>query len=75
MEVVQKTPPALLGVVAAALLLGASTLFLRRSRLGIAMRAAALDFPVTRLMGINANAVIAAAFAISGLQAGVAGVL
>lgn len=64
-----------ISIVAAALLLAASTLFLHRSRLGIAMRAAALDFPVTRLMGINANAVIAAAFAISGLQAGVAGVL
>ena len=39
------------------------------------MRAAAMDFPVTRLMGINANTVIAFAFAISGLQAGVAGLL
>ena len=45
------------------------------SMLGIAMRAASLDFPTTRLMGINANAVISTAFAISGLLAGVAGVL
>lgn len=64
-----------ISIAATALLLAASTLFLHRSNLGIAMRAAAVDFPVTRLMGINANAVIAAAFAISGLQAGVAGVL
>jgi len=36
------------------------------------MRAAAADFDVARLMGIRANAVIAAAFAISGLLAGFA---
>ena len=64
-----------ISIVATALLLFALSIFLRRSNLGIAMRAAALDFPVTRLMGINANAVIATAFAISGLLAGVAGVL
>ena len=65
----------LISIVATALLLFALTVFLRRSTLGIAMRAAALDFPVTRLMGINANMVISTAFAISGLLAGVAGVL
>ncbi len=62
-------------IASTALLLLALSVFLRRSLLGISMRAAALDFPVTRLMGINANAVIATAFAISGLLAGVAGVL
>lgn len=65
----------LMSISATALLLFALTVFLRRSTLGIAMRAAALDFPVTRLMGINANMVISTAFAISGLLAGVAGVL
>ena len=65
----------LISISATALLLFALTVFLRRSTLGIAMRAAALDFPVTRLMGINANMVISTAFAISGLLAGVAGVL
>lgn len=65
----------LISIGATALLLFALTVFLRRSILGIAMRAAALDFPVTRLMGINANMVISTAFAISGLLAGVAGVL
>ena len=64
-----------ISIVATVLLLIGTTLFLRWSHLGIAMRAAAINFPVTRLMGINANAVIAAAFAISGMQAGVAGVL
>jgi branched-chain amino acid transport system permease protein len=46
--------------------------FLRRSVLGLALRAAAEDFQVTRLMGIRANAVIRGAFAVSGLLAGVA---
>ncbi|WP_421723883.1 branched-chain amino acid ABC transporter permease [Bauldia sp.] len=49
--------------------------FLRRSLLGIAMRAAAQDFAATRLMGIRANGVIATAFAISGVLAGVSGFL
>jgi len=49
--------------------------FLRRTTLGISMRAAAQDFTVTRLMGIPANSVVATAFAISGLLAGVAAVL
>ncbi len=48
---------------------------LKRTAVGIAMRAAAEDFPVARLMGIRANAVIAGAFALSGLLAGVAAVL
>lgn len=50
-------------------------LFLTRTPVGIAMRAAAEDFPVARLMGVKANAVISGAFAISGMLAGVAGVL
>lgn len=47
------------------------TLFLRRTLLGIALRAAADDFTMTRLLGIRANWVIATAFAISGCLAGV----
>ncbi len=50
-------------------------LFLRRTIAGISMRAAAEDFSVARLMGIKANRVIAMAFVVSGLLAGVAGVL
>jgi len=49
--------------------------FLRFSVLGLAMRAAAQDFAVTRLMGISANRVIVAAFTISGLLAGLSGFL
>jgi branched-chain amino acid transport system permease protein len=65
----------LLSIAITAISLLALTLFLRRSLLGIAMRAAAEDFNVARLMGVNANLVISTAFAISGLLAGVAGVL
>ena len=55
--------------------LGLLMLFLRRTTLGISMRAAAQDFSVARLMGIRADTVIAVAFAISGLLAGVAAFL
>jgi branched-chain amino acid transport system permease protein len=47
------------------------TLFLKRTILGSALRAAADDFVMTRLLGVRANQVIATAFAISGLLAGV----
>lgn len=47
------------------------TVFLKRTTLGSALRAAADDFVMTRLLGIRANLVIATAFAISGFLAGV----
>ncbi len=50
-------------------------LFLRLAPLGIQMRAAAEDFTTARLVGVRANVVIAAAFAISGLLAAVAAFL
>jgi branched-chain amino acid transport system permease protein len=53
----------------------ALTLILTRTTLGVAMRAAAEDFPVVRLVGIKANHVVALAFAISGVLAGVTAVL
>ena len=52
-------------------LLGLLTLFLRRTLIGISLRAAADDFTMTRLLGVRANRVIATAFAISGFLAGV----
>lgn len=61
-----------LSILATIALLGALTVFFRRTRMGISMRAAANDFDVARLMGIRANAVIASAFGVSGLLAGVA---
>ena len=48
---------------------------IRRTRWGLAIRAAALDFETARLVGIRANRVIAMSFAISGVLAGIAGVL
>jgi branched-chain amino acid transport system permease protein len=53
----------------------ALTLILTRTTLGVAMRAAAEDFPVVRLVGIKANHVVALAFAISGVLAGITAVL
>ncbi len=50
-------------------------LFLSRSRLGIALRASADDFDVARAMGIRSNRVIALAFFLSGILAGVAALL
>ncbi|MES0885182.1 branched-chain amino acid ABC transporter permease [Roseibium sp. SCP14] len=47
-------------------------LFLRRTVLGLAVRAASLDFEMVRLTGIRANRVFAMAFLISGLLAGLA---
>ena len=46
--------------------------FLRRTTIGMAMRAAAKDVSTVRLMGVRADRVIATAFAISGLLAGLA---
>lgn len=65
----------LLSIVTTALSLTALTLFLRRTTMGKAMRAAAEDFQVLRLMGIKANQVIAVAFAVSGALAAVSAVL
>lgn len=65
----------LLSIAITAVSLLGLTLFLKKSLLGIAMRAAAEDFNVARLMGVNANMVISTAFAISGILAGIAGVL
>ncbi|NPV55163.1 MAG: branched-chain amino acid ABC transporter permease [Anaerolineae bacterium] len=52
------------------LLLGLS-LLLRRTMLGIALRAASDNFRMTRMLGIPANLVISSAFIISGAIAGV----
>ena len=47
------------------------TLILNRTVLGVALRAAADNFRMTRMLGIPANVVISTAFAISGFLAGV----
>ncbi len=60
--------------VTAVLLLGLH-LLLQRTALGLRMRAAAEDSGMARLLGVPANRVIVAAFAISGLLAAVGGIL
>ena len=49
-------------------------LILSKTTIGLAIRAASRDFTTVRLMGIRANRVVAAAFAISGALAGIAAV-
>lgn len=58
-----------IGVIA--VFLAGLTLFLKRAPLGVQMRAAAENFPMARLLGVRANRVIATAFALSGLLAGI----
>ncbi|HEY8448211.1 MAG TPA: branched-chain amino acid ABC transporter permease [Thermomicrobiales bacterium] len=61
----------LIALLVSLIALGALTVFLRRTVIGLALRAAADDFTMTRLLGIRANMVIAAAFAVSGFMAGI----
>lgn len=60
-----------LTIVTSIALLIALTLLLKRTVLGIALRAAADNFQMTRMLGVPANLIISAAFVISGLLAGV----
>lgn len=65
----------LITTVATFAALGLLVVFLRRTLLGISMRAAAEDFAVVRLMGVKADRVVVAAFALSGFLAGIAAIL
>lgn len=65
----------LLTMAVTAGLLIALVLFLKKTPLGIQMRAAAENFQMARLLGMPANRVIALAFAISGLLGGVVSLL
>jgi branched-subunit amino acid ABC-type transport system permease component len=56
-------------------LLVAVGFFFRRTTLGVQMRAAAEDFRMARVLGIRANTVIAASFALSALLAAAAAIL
>jgi branched-chain amino acid transport system permease protein len=56
-------------IVVSLVLLSATTWFLKSTRLGLEMRAAAENFRMAEVLGIRANRVIAAAFAISGVLA------
>lgn len=65
----------LITIVVALLLLGLLTYFVTRTQLGVAMRATAENPMAARLMGVNINTVVVAAFILSSALAGVAGVL
>jgi branched-chain amino acid transport system permease protein len=58
-----------------AVVLGGLGWLLFRSRLGLQMRAAAENFEMARLLGVPANRVISAAFAISGVLAAIVALL
>ena len=65
----------LIAIIATMILLVALTLFVTRNQIGISMRAASQDLLAARLMGINVNQVIASAFAIGSIMAGVVGLI
>ena len=51
------------------------TFVLRRTAIGMAMRAASEDFEMLQLLGVKANRIVAVSFALSGLLAGAAAVI
>jgi branched-chain amino acid transport system permease protein len=65
----------LITIAATLALLAGLTVFLGRTRIGVQMRASAESFSMARLLGVRANAVIAVAFMLSGVLAGVASLL
>ncbi len=62
-------------VVTTLALLAGLILFFSRSKLGLEMRASAENFLMARMLGVRANMVIGAAFALSGLLAAVVSIL
>ncbi len=62
-------------ILAALLVMAGLTLFIRGSRLGMAMRATAQDYEAASLMGINPNFIISVTFVIGSALAAVAGVM
>lgn len=65
----------LITIAAAVILLALFAWLMRRSVLGIAMRAAATHFTMARMLGVPANLIISSAFALSGLLAGLVALL
>ena len=65
----------LITIAASIVLLAAVAFLMRKTTLGIAMRAAATNFTMARMLGVPANLIITSAFALSGFLAGVVGLL
>lgn len=57
------------------IVMAALTLFLKRTRFGLEMRAAADNFTMARMLGVRANRVIMLAFALSGMLAAAIGLI
>ena len=62
-------------IVTAVTLLALFAALMRFTMLGIAMRAAATNFTMARMLGVPANRIISSAFALSGFLGGVVGLL
>jgi len=65
----------LITIMAAVILLTGVSLLMRKTILGIALRAAATNFTMARMLGVPANLIISTAFALSGFLAGIVGIL
>src|SRR6266403_4445021 len=65
----------LITIIITVAILIALTAFLRRTRYGLEMRAAAENFTMARMLGVRANGVILLAFAISGMLAAAIGLI
>ena len=65
----------LITIFCAVVLLALFAWMMKRTVIGIAMRAAATHFTMARMLGVPANLIISTAFAISGLLAGVVAML
>lgn len=59
----------LIVILTTLIVVGALALFLKKTRFGLEMRAAAENFTMARLLGVRANVVITGAFALSGALA------
>lgn len=65
----------IINILVAILLMAILQFIIKRTKIGIAMRATSLDHDAARLMGINVNQVISVTFLLGGTLAGAAGVL
>lgn len=68
-------PLQVITIVVTIVILLALTAFLKRTRFGLEMRAAAENFTMARMLGVRANMVIMLAFAVSGMLAGAIGLI
>ena len=68
-------PLQVITIVVTILILLALTAFLKRTRFGLEMRAAAENFTMARMLGVRANLVIMMAFAVSGMLAAAIGMI